>query len=134
MTPYAVHRSVINPSTKKSEQKTEWKTKVEDRENFIKTFGEKRFKQVCKEDPKFAELDFLPFPEGFNWIVQQFLKIWRHCEIDINGNRIFTPRTIIDYCNCFGINLNYHERQFIIKMKEWVVEAIAQLKSEKEKS
>lgn len=134
MTPYAVHRSVINPTTKKSEQKTEWKTKAEEREEFIKSFGEKRFNEVCKIDERYSELQPLPFPEGFTWIVQHFLKIWRHCETDINGNRIFTPRQILDYCNCFGVNLNYHERQFIIKMKEWTVEAIAELKSEKENS
>lgn len=60
--------------------------------------------------------------------------MWKCCEIDMMGNRIFTPRHIMDYCECFGIPLTYRERQLILKLKEWANEAIAELKAEKEKS
>ena len=95
--------------------------------------GEDKLKEIAKMDENYEKLMFLQFPEGFDWIINHFLKIWRHCETDLNGNRIFTPRQIIDYCNCFGVKMTYHERLLVLKMKEWTVEAIAELKREKEK-
>ncbi len=137
MTPYSVKKSIIktNPKTHKAETttETEWKTGAEERENFIKRFGEDKLKEIAKMDENYEKLMFLQFPEGFDWIINHFLKIWRHCETDLNGNRIFTPRQIIDYCNCFGVKMTYHERLLVLKMKEWTVEAIAELKREKEK-
>ncbi|MCQ2086563.1 MAG: hypothetical protein MJZ37_00605 [Bacilli bacterium] len=123
----------MNNLTKKREEKTEWTSNAEKRQEFIDKFGEKKFDELAKEDPKFAELQPLPFPEGFTWLFNHFYKIWRHCETDINGNRIFTPRQIIDYCQCFGVTMNFRERAMVLKMKEWAVEAIVELKKEKEK-
>lgn len=111
----------------------EWTSNADKREDFVKKFGEKKFLELCKDDERLAELQPIPFPEGFTWLSNHFFKIWRHCEIDINGNRIFTPRQIIDYCECFGVKMTYPERKMILKMKEWAVEAIAELKSDKEK-
>ena len=137
MTPYSVKREVLkaNPTTHKTEKTTvtEWKTGAEEREDFVKKFGEKKLEEIAKKDERYARLQFLPFPEGFSWITNHFMKIWRHCETDINGNRIFTPRQIVDYCECFGIKINCHERMLILKMKEWATEAIAELKNEKDK-
>lgn len=137
VTPYSVKKEVpkTNPRTHKVEYNsvTEWTSNAEQREKFIKQFGEKRFLEVAKEDKRYGELEYLPFPEGFSWLINHFFKIWRHCESDINGNKIFTPRQITDYCDCFGVNINYHERFLILKMKEWAIEAISQLKAEKEK-
>ena len=50
----------------------------------------------------------------------------------MSGNRIFTPKTISEYCDCFGVEFTYHERYFILQMKEWAVSAIAKVKEEKE--
>lgn len=137
VTPYYVEKDVAksNPRTHKMEHSTkkEWTSNAERMSDFIKKFGESKFNEISKVDEKFAELHYLDFPIGSDWIVNHFFQIWKHCEYDINGNKIFTPKQILDYCECFGVYMTYREKQLIMKMKEWAIEAIAELKKEKEK-
>lgn len=123
----------MNHQTRKNEEKTEWTSGAEKRQDFINKFGEKKFQEVAKKDKRYAELEFIPFPECYTWLVNQFFNIWKNCEVDMMGNKIFTPRQILDYCECFGTPMTYRERKMIMKMKEWAEEAIAELKREKEK-
>lgn len=127
MIPHPVKHSVLNPTTKKKEEKTEWKTNVDKREDFIKKFGIKKFNEVCKVDPKWAELQDIPIPNGFNWLWYHFLQIWRHCESDLNGNKIFTPRQITDYCECFSVEMTARERRQIMMFEEWAEITISKL-------
>lgn len=139
ITPFSEKRSVINKTTHKHEDKTEWVTNSEKREEFLSQFGkdrakgEKRLEELAQLNNKYVNLVPLPFPQNFDWIINHFLKIWRHCETDINGNKVFTTRAVLDYCNCFGVNINYHERRLLFQMKEWAVEAMVELKKEKER-
>lgn len=127
MIPHPVKHSVMNPTTKKKEDKTEWKTNIDKREDFIKKFGIKKFNEICKADPKWAELQDIPMPEGFQWLWYHFLQIWRHCESDLSGNKIFTPRQITDYCECFCVDMTVRERRQIMAFEEWAQVTVSKM-------
>ena len=74
----------------------------------------------------------IEFPKGTSWLFNHFYAIWKHCEVDLSGNRILTPRTIMDYCECFGVNMTFRERQLMLKMHEWATESIAQVRENKD--
>jgi hypothetical protein len=107
-----------------------WKTKLDERNDFIKKFGESEFNKICQTDEKFAKLKDLDFPKGCSWLFNHFYSIWKDCECDINGNKIFTPKQIMDYCLCFGIQMTFRERQEIMMIKEWAFEGISKVKAE----
>ena len=77
---------------------------------------------------KWNKLKDIPIPEGYGWIWEVFLQMWKMCERDFNGNIIFTPRTILDYEQCFGVTLNIIDRRLLIKMKDWANEIVFDLK------
>ena len=126
MMPYAVQKTVLVNGEKQT--KTEYKTHIEEREDFIKVNGKKKFDDVCKVSKRHAELQDIPIPDGFKWVWSHFLEIWRHCESDINGNRIFTPKQITDYSECFGVEFTVREKKEIMMFEEWAEVSISRLK------
>ena len=111
--------------------KTHYRTKAEERTDFIKKFGEDAFNQVSRVDDKWKKLKELPIPDGFAWLWGVFLQIWKMCERDFNGNIIFTARSVLDYEQCFGVTLSISDRQYLFKMKDWACETVYELKNSK---
>lgn len=105
------------------------KTKAEERTAFISKYGEDAFNKVASVDNKWKKLKDIPIPDGYSWIWDNFLQIWRFCEVDFNGNIIFTPRVILDYEQCFGVSFSILERQLLMKMKSWANEIIYEIKN-----
>ena len=89
------------------------------REDFIKAHGEDDFERISKLDPKWKQLENLTLPIKFSWIWSQFIQIWGTCEHDFNGNVIFTPRAVLDYCECFKVSMTVYERRLLFRMKSW---------------
>lgn len=118
-----------NSKTGKKETKKKYTSNYEKRTDFIKKMGEEAFEKVSSVDSKWKKLRDIPVPDGFMWIWGVFLQMWRMCERDFNGNIIFTPRTILDYEQCFGVNFTILDRQLLIKMKEWANEIVFELKN-----
>ena len=125
--PHSAERSVYNPKTKKQEKKRYTITNLEKRDKFIKSFGDKEFRKICLQDDSYAKLQDIPFPPGWTWLFNHFYSMWRHCECDFNGNRIFTPKVITDYCECFKVKLTVREKREVMMMHEWASMAIAEL-------
>ena len=105
---------------------------IDERDDFIRKFGKDRFLEVCKIDPKFDRLQDIPVPEDCLWLWSHFLTLFYSCAIDMNGNRILRPVDILDYCECFGINMTYRERRLMLSMKHWACSVIYQLENSKE--
>lgn len=118
-----------SPKSKTGEKKsrTVLKKNIDEREKFIKIFSREEFDKLCAEDPKWAKYRDEPFPPGTSWLFGHFLEMWYSCRSDFNGNKIFTPRTILDYCECFGVELTIFERRKIMSMKHWAVSVIQEL-------
>jgi len=121
----------------KSIEETEWHTKLEDREKFIKNHskgkgrevGLKEFEYVCKLDEKWAKMKDIDFPLGYIWISNHFHKMRKYSAIDgMNGSHIFTTRTILDYQECLGVSFTYYEADLLLKMYEWSCEGAAEAK------
>ena len=130
---YAEHYTVTNAKTKGKESKTRYVRNIDRRDDFIKKFGEEAFEEVCITDEKWAKLKSVQIPDGCRWLFGHFLEIWYLCSYDFGGNRVFTTRDIIDYCECFGVNIGYYDRHVIMKMKSWAMSEIALLGKEEEK-
>jgi len=105
---------------------------VDKREDFVKKFGKKRFLEVCKKDPTFKKLQEIPCPPEYSWIFNHFMTIWQNAEYDMMGNVIFTYRTINDYVECMKVPLTVMDKKELFKMKTWAMNAISELKEEKE--
>lgn len=87
-----------------------------------------------ERDEKFKKLRDIPPPPQYEWIFRQFLQIWQNCEYDMNGNVIFTFRTINEYVECMKVPLTVEDKKCLFRMKQWALSAIAELKdSDKEK-
>ena len=73
-------------------------------------------------------------PPGCKWIVGQFMYIWSNCEVDgMNGQRIFTFRTLNEYTECMKVNLSIAEKKLLLNMKHWADEVIAGFENPPEK-
>ena len=60
--------------------------------------------------------------------------IWSNCEIDgMNGQRIFTFRTLNDYVQCMKVPLSIAEKKLLLNMKHWADETIAEFENPPEK-
>jgi hypothetical protein len=114
---------------KKKVTKKKFTSNYEKRTDFIKKMGEEAFEKVSSVDKKWKKLRDIPIPDGYAWIWNVFLQIWMMCERDFNGNIIFTPRTILDYEQCFGVNLSILDRHLLVKMKDWASEIVYELKN-----
>ncbi len=130
-TPYEKKKPVIKAKGKK-ETKVIYVRKIEKRDDFIKKFGQKEFQRLCQKDEKWAELQDIPVPKMFRWLFKQFLSIRQNCEWDFNGNMIFTPRVILDYMECLGIDFTYRERQTLLAMHQWAEETVRQVRKKSE--
>ena len=52
---------------------------------------------------------------------------------DMMGNVVINPRTLMDYLECFKVNMTVYEKHMIFRMKSWALSAISELeKSEKD--
>lgn len=51
--------------------------------------------------------------------------MWSCAERDMNGNAVITPRTVLDYEECFAIRFTVSERRLLFRMKSYVTGAIA---------
>lgn len=130
-TPYSVKKPVMKKG--KQETKTEWVRNSDKKKDFIEKFGEQKFHQVALKDPdKWGKFEEPEFPKRFQWIWFQFLNIWKTCEHDFNGNVIFTPRVILDYCECFCVTLTVNEKHLLFRMKTWAEDVIYSLKEKDE--
>lgn len=125
-TPYSVRKEVYKKG--KKTEKTEWVRNSDKKKDFIEKFGEKRFKDVSRTDERLAKLVSPPLPPRFQWIWLHFLDIWRTCSHDFNGNVIFTPRTLIDYCECFRVFFSVQEKHLLFRIKVWAEDEMYQLK------
>ena len=108
----------------KKDTKSTYVRNIDKRVDFVKKFGQEKFNEICKEDKNWAELQDIPVPEIFKWLFSQFLSIRQNCEYDFNGNIIFTPRVILDYSECLGIEFTYRERQTLLAMNLWAEETV----------
>lgn len=129
---YAVKKTETNPKTKKTETKTVYTRNIDKREDFIKKFKQSAFEDICKTDIKWAKLKTIPIPSGCEWIFSHFLEIWYLCDVDFGGNKIFRPKDIIEYCECFGITMSYYERRLLLKMKSWAMSEIFKLNTDED--
>lgn len=117
----------LNPKTRKKETRTEYVCNAQRRDGFIEKFGEAEFDRISSADEEWGKLRDIPFPKGTGWLFDHFYRIWTGCTVDFSGNKILTPREILDYCECFGVRLSYRERRLIMDMRRWAFEAIAEL-------
>lgn len=126
-TPYSVKKEIFDKGKKVS--KTEWVRNADKKKDFVEKFGEAKFKEVAKKDPKrWGKLVEPYFPIRYRWLWFTFLDIWRTCSRDFNGNVVLTPRVLIDYCKCFKISLTVSERHLIFRIKSWAEETIYSLR------
>lgn len=105
---------------------------IDKRVDFVKKFGQEKFDKICTEDKTWANLKDIPVPNLFKWLFSQFLSIRQSCEYDFNGNIIFTPRTIIDYSECLGIEFSYREKQTLLAMNIWAEEKVREVRKKAE--
>lgn len=91
----------------------------------IKQMGIEKFRKAQKYDKKYAKLEYLELPECYKWIWEQFYAMWTTAERDMNGNAVITPRTILDYEECFGVRFTIAERRLLFRMKSYTIGAIA---------
>lgn len=104
----------------------ETKRHIEEREQIIKEGGIEKLQKLQKLDPKrYGKLDYLELPKCYKWIWEQFYAMWSYAERDMGGNAVITPRTILDYEECFAVNFTVDERRLILRMKNYVAAAIA---------
>lgn len=127
-TSYPDSKLVYNPKTQKKETKTEWKTHLEERNEFIERFGEEEFNKIAKSDENWAKLQFLPIPAPFNWLFGHFQRMYRYAPGDGWGGKIFGPAEINEYCKCFKVDFNIEEKHLLLQIKDWAVETIAELR------
>jgi hypothetical protein len=131
MIPYERKRTFLDSKTNKTKEKSEYITKISEREDFIKKFGQKKFDELSLIDDNLSKLRDIPMPQGFVWLFSHFLEIWRNCETNLNGYKIFTPRQILDYSDCFCVYFSVREKQLLLKWKEWADITIADLNKSK---
>ncbi|MBQ0112967.1 MAG: hypothetical protein KBT03_07545 [Bacteroidales bacterium] len=130
--PYTEKISIYNPKTKKKETKTKTVRNIDKKNDFLKKFHEEAFEEACATDIRWAKMKEIPMPNGAKWVFGHFLEIWYSCESDFVGNKIFRPKDITEYCECFGVKMNIYEKRLIMKMKYWAVVAINELQNETE--
>lgn len=87
---------------------------------------------MTQTDERYKKLENIPLPDGYSWLWSVFLDIWRNCERDMAGNVVLTTRSLIDYENCFEVDLGIYNKRLLIKMKNWAQEAIYKVESEEE--
>lgn len=114
----------------KAKTKTEYVRKRDKREKFIEQFGMEKFDSISKIDKSWSQLLDMDVPKRFAWIWAQFLRLWGTCEHDFGGNTVMTPRSILDYCECFKVSLSVYERQLCFRMRMWAQEEINKLNKE----
>lgn len=130
-TRYEKKRPVVDKKGVKKE-KSVYTCKLDKREDFIKKFGQAEFDRICLTDKHWEELKDIPIPKGFNWLFGQFIAIRNYCVYDFNGNIIFTPRQILDYSECLGIEFTFRERQTLLAMNSWAEEIVSKIRKESE--
>lgn len=126
---YPERTKVYNPKSSKKETKTKYVANIEKREDFIKKFGQEEFNRISESDEKWNKLKDIPIPHPFMWLFRHFLMIWRHCEHDLNGNKIFRPVDITQYSECFEVKFTIEEKRLMLLMKEWASSTIIELTS-----
>lgn len=104
----------------------------EERDKFIKQFGEEEFNLMTQTDERYKNLESVPIPEGYDWVWSIFLDIWRNCERDMAGNVIFTTRSLIDYEECYETKIGVYNKRILMKMKQWALETICSLEKEED--
>jgi hypothetical protein len=132
MIPHERKRAFLDSKTKKKNEKTEYITNVSTREDFIKKFGQKKFDELSLVDDNLNKLKDIPMPQGFVWLFSHFLEIWRSCESNLSGYKIFTPKQILDYSDCFCVDFSVREKRLLLKWKEWADITIAELNKSKD--
>lgn len=113
---------------RKEENYTEYVRNIDKRNDFIKKYGQKKFDEICKVDKHWAELTDIPLPNRFKWLWDKFITLWQISDIDLNGNIIFTPRTVLDYCELFKVTFSHTEILLMFRMKNWASGTIYELK------
>lgn len=93
-----------------------------------KRAGWKKFFDLGERDEKYKKLRDVPCPPEFSWIFRHFMQIWQNCEYDMAGNVIFTFRTINEYVECMKVPLTVEDKKYLLKMKAWACNVIAELR------
>lgn len=114
----------------KAEKKNKIVRKRDKRDDFIKKFGEKEFDKIAQADEQWNELKDLPFPKGTVWLFNHFYNIWVHCEVNFNGDYLYTPKTILEYETFTGVSFSLKERSLLLKMGDWARSSINKVKTE----
>ena len=81
-------------------------------------------------EERYKKLRDIPPPPKYSWIFKQFLQIWQGCEYDMDGNTIFTFRTINEYVECMKVPLTVEDKKCLLKMKACAMNTIASMKEE----
>ena len=132
-TPYAVKKKVMKK--KKETTETEWVRNSDKKKKFMDGFDIKTEADFVKRvgmDKNWSRFIAPELPSRFVWIWLKFLDIWRTCGHDFNGGVVLTPRTLLDYCECFCVTLSVFEKHLIFRMKSWAEDEIYSLR-EKDK-
>lgn len=124
---FPITKKVLKEGTPKTH--TEYKCHLDERNDFIKKFGEEAFNEACKNDERMAKLNFLPIPKPYNWLFSHFTRIYKYASSDAFGNKRLLPIDIINYCNCFNVDLTIGEKKLIFLMNDWATETVSELKT-----
>lgn len=102
----------------------------DERDRFIKAFGEEKFKKVQETDKRFAKLKDPDIPVGCNWIFSQFLYLYFNTKADGMTGRIqLSFIDINEYQKCMKVPLTVAEKKLLIKMAHWAGEEISELET-----
>lgn len=128
--PHSVKKTVTDgKSGKKHEETVRGVRNSLDRDNFIKRFGEERFLKLTETDSYYKKYREPKIPVGCNWIWRHFLDIWNNCNTDFNGYPILSFAEINAYEQCMDIHFSLVEKRLLLKIRNWVLEEISELKS-----
>ena len=131
-TPYSVVKKKLQKG--KESTTTEWRSNSDRKKEYMETYHLKTEAEYAERTRNFENWSrFIEpsFPSRFQWIWFQFLDIWRTCSRDFNGNVVFTPRVLIDYCECFKVSLTVYEKRLLFRIKTWAEDEIYKLREKK---
>lgn len=104
-------------------------SRLEIRENALKTLGKDRFEVMKQKDPMhWGALDDIPIPQKYVYIWNIFLAVWRQCGVDFYGNRIISAREIEDYLRFVGKDFRICEKRMIMHIRDWAMETVAEVR------
>lgn len=128
-TRYSVKKKVKKAGKEITE--TEWRCNSDKKREYMTTYHlktDKEFADKVKGYENWSKFISPPLPSRFQWIWLHFLDIWRTCSRDFNGNVIMTPRTLIDYCECFKVFFTVQEKHLLFRIKNWAEDAMYQVR------